>query len=192
VHRDRYPHRTPTAAARRPIICEFEEHLMYRISHIRPTILLAAALASAPAMLACNRYTTTHMTGIPDDPSVKWGPAPAVFPPGAQLAVMQGDPGASGPFIIRLRLPDGYVIAPHTHPTDENVTVLDGTFRVGMGRTFDESALVAVPAGGFVTAPALHEHYAKAQGVTTVQVDAVGPFALTYVNPADLPKQSVR
>ena len=165
---------------------------MYDIRHLRPTILLAAAVASAPAMLACNRYTTTHVTGLPDDSSIKWGPAPAVFPPGAQLAVMQGNPAASGPFIIRLRLPDGYVIAPHTHPTDENVTVLGGTFRVGMGPTFDESALVAVPPGGFVSAPALHEHYAKAQGVTTVQVDAVGPFALTYVNPGDLPKQSVR
>ena len=165
---------------------------MYPIRHRRPAIALAATLASALAMVDCNRYSTTRVTGIPDDPSVKWGPAPAVFPPGAQLAVMQGNPGASGPFIIRLRLPDGYVIAPHTHPTDENVTVLDGTFRVGMGRTFEESALVAVPPGGFVSAPALHEHYAKAQGVTTVQVDAVGPFALTYVNPSDLPKEAVR
>lgn len=151
---------------------------------------LAAALALAPFIsAACNsRYSAARVTGIPDDPAVKWGPAPAVFPPGAQLAVLQGNPSASGPFIIRLRLPDGYVIPPHTHPTDENVTVLAGTFRVGMGRTFDEASLVAVAPGGFVTAPALHEHYAKAQGVTTVQVDAVGPFAITYVNPGDVPQ----
>jgi quercetin dioxygenase-like cupin family protein len=108
------------------------------------------------------------------------------------MAVIQGDPGKSEPFIVRLRFPNGYAIAPHTHPTDEHITVIAGSFKVGMGTTFDEGTMATLPTGGFVTAPALHAHYAKAQGVTTVQVNAVGPFALNYVNPNDLPRQASR
>lgn len=162
---------------------------MYDIRHIRSTILLAAAVASAPAMLACNRYTTTHVTGIPDDSSVKWGPAPAVFPAGAQLAVMQGNPAGSGPFIIRLRLPDGYVIAPHTHPTDEHVTVLSGTFRAAMGTTWDDKALGDFAPGSYANMAATMPHYAMAKGATVVQVHGMGPFVVNYVNPADDPSK---
>jgi quercetin dioxygenase-like cupin family protein len=120
--------------------------------------------------------------------SVQWGPAPAVFPSGAQMAVMQGDPSKAGAeFTVRLRMPNGYRIAPHTHPTAENITVLAGTFLVGMGSTVDQSHMLALAPGGFVSAPAEHPHYAVARGETVVQVHAIGPFALTYVNPADAP-----
>ena len=150
-------------------------------------ILASAALLLSAAAGACHSYTT--VASVPDDPSIVFGPAPAVFEPGAQMAVVQGDPSVAGaPFTIRLRLPNGYKIAPHTHPTDENVTVIDGTFKVGMGNTFDENAMASVQRGGFVTAPALHAHYAKAVGATTVQVTAIGPFAITYINPNDIPK----
>ena len=118
----------------------------------------------------------------------KWGPAPAVFPAGAQMAVLEGDPSGSGLFTVRLRMPDGYKIAPHTHPTDENVTVISGTFRVGMGEKFEKKGMLTLHAGGFVTAPQGHAHFAQASGETIVQVHAIGPFALTYVNPADMPK----
>lgn len=144
-------------------------------------------VTGAVALVGCAHATATE----PADPGVQWGPAPAVFPAGAQMAVMGGDPAKPGQeFTVRLRLPDGYKIAPHTHPTDENVTVLQGTFSVGMGTTFDPQAMQALPVGGFVTAPALHPHYAQARGSTIVQVSAIGPFALTYVNPADNPATS--
>jgi quercetin dioxygenase-like cupin family protein len=123
-------------------------------------------------------------------PAIKWGPAPAVFPAGAEMAVLDGNPAGTGLFTVRLRMPDGYKIAPHTHPTDENITVISGTFDVGMGTTFDSKTMMALDAGGFVTAPANHAHYASAKGVTIVQVHALGPFALTYVNPTDAPKAS--
>lgn len=121
-------------------------------------------------------------------PAIKWGPAPAVFPAGAQMAVLQGDPGGNGVFTVRLRMPNGYKIAPHTHPTDENVTVISGTLHVGMGEKFEKQGMMTLHAGGFVTAPQGHPHYVYATGETIVQVHAVGPFALTYVNPADMPK----
>lgn len=123
-------------------------------------------------------------------PALKWGPAPAIFPAGAQMAVLEGDPGGNALFTIRLRLPNGYKFPPHTHPTDEHVTVISGTFLVGMGNTFDTKTMMTLTAGGFVTAPAQSAHYALAQGPTVVQVHAMGPFAMTYVNPADAPKAS--
>ena len=121
-------------------------------------------------------------------PALEWGAAPPVFEPGAQMAVLQGDPSKAGEeFTVRLRLPNGYKIAPHTHPTAENITVIEGTFLVGMGSTLDRTKMMALPRGAFVSAPAQHAHYAVAHGETVVQVHAIGPFALTYVNPADAP-----
>jgi quercetin dioxygenase-like cupin family protein len=147
---------------------------------IAATLLLVTSAASLPAQPA----PAAHGAGQPE---LKWGPAPAVFPAGAQMAVLQGNPGGTGLFTVRLRMPNGYRIAPHTHPTDEHVTVVSGTFRVGMGKTFAEKGMMAVHAGGFVTAPASQPHFAVARGETVVQVHAIGPFAMTYVNPADTP-----
>jgi quercetin dioxygenase-like cupin family protein len=161
---------------------------MHCTTHRVSALAFGAALIVVPAIaVACSRNAAT--TGISEDPTLQWGPAPAVFQPGAQMAVLQGDPSKTAEFTVRLKVPDGYIIAPHTHPTDENVTVIEGTFKVGMGETFNEATMLALPAGRFVTAPALHAHYAKAQGATVVQVHGLGPFALTYVNPNDAPKQ---
>jgi quercetin dioxygenase-like cupin family protein len=120
-----------------------------------------------------------------------WGPAPPALPPGARLAVMQGDPSQSALFTIRLELPDGYRLAAHWHPTDEHVTVISGTFLVGMGDTLDATKTIALPPGGFITAGANMRHYAIARGRTVVQVHAMGPFALTYVNPKDDPRNGL-
>ena len=98
------------------------------------------------------------------------------------------DPSKAGEeFTVRLRFPNGYKVKPHTHPTTEHVTVLAGTFLVGMGSTFDRTKMVALEPGGFVSAPAEHAHYAAARGETVVQIHAIGPFALTYSNPSDAP-----
>jgi len=118
---------------------------------------------------------------------IKWGPAPAIFPKGAEFAVLQGDPSKADEFTVRLRFPNGYKIAPHTHPTIENVTVLKGTFLAGMGEKFVESDMKAFQRDAFASIPANHAHYAMARGQTIVQVHAIGPFQLTYVNPADDP-----
>ena len=121
-------------------------------------------------------------------PAIKWGPAPAVFPAGTRMAVLQGDPGQSGMFTVRLEFPAGMRIAPHFHPTDEHVTVISGTFLVGMGDTIQVAKALVLPTGSFITAPANAHHYAIARGRTVVQVSAMGPFSLTYVNPKDMPQ----
>jgi quercetin dioxygenase-like cupin family protein len=158
---------------------------------MRPTILAggAAALTASLALgAACARHIAAPTTVPNAERGLTWGPAPAVFPAGAQLAVLQGDPSKpKEQFTIRLRMPDGYRIPPHTHPTDEHVTVVEGTFLVGMGPQFRADSMTTLDVGAFVTAPAGHAHYAAARGATVVQVHAIGPFALTYVNPSDVP-----
>lgn len=153
-----------------------------------PRAPAASSAASSAAASAASRADSHGASPGELPPGVSWGPAPAVFPRGAEMAVLQGDPGGTALFTVRLRFPDGYRIPPHTHPTDEHVTVIGGTFRVGMGATVEPAGMLTLGAGGFVTAPANHAHYAVARGRTVVQVHAAGPFAMTYVNPADDPR----
>lgn len=123
--------------------------------------------------------------------ALKWGPAPAVFPPGARMAVVSGDPGKAGMFTVEFAMPSGYQVAPHFHPTDEVVEVKKGTLLVGMGDKFDASKAKPMKAGDKGTVPAKAHHFAAAQGATFISVTAMGPFALTYVNPADDPQKQV-
>ena len=119
---------------------------------------------------------------------IKYGPPPPFVAPGAQLAVLEGDPTAStGDFTIRLKMPDGYRIAPHYHPARENVTVLSGTLKVGMGDQFDASKMMSFGAGSFAYLdPSMH-HYAAASGETVVQIHGMSPAKFNYINPADDP-----
>jgi len=102
--------------------------------------------------------------------------------------VLQGDPGKSGPFTIRLQLPNGYAVHSHFHPTDEQITVLSGAFLVGMGDTFNVGHTERLAAGGFMTVPADAHHFATACGPTILQIHCEGPFVITYVNEADDPR----
>jgi quercetin dioxygenase-like cupin family protein len=119
--------------------------------------------------------------------AVKWGAPPPVLPPGAQFAVIDGDPGAKGLVTVRLKMPAGYKVAPHWHPTDEHITVLSGTLSIGMGDTLDTEHGKTLRAGGYAVAPANMHHYAWTQTGATIQLHLNGPFAITYVNPADDP-----
>jgi hypothetical protein len=120
--------------------------------------------------------------------AIPYGPAPAFVPAGAQLAVLEGNPGASsGDYTVRLKIPDGYKIAPHWHPQRENVTIISGTFKVGMGDHFEESKMGAFPAGSFAYLdPGMH-HYAMASGEVVIQVHGTSPLQFNYVNPNDDP-----
>jgi anti-sigma factor ChrR (cupin superfamily) len=120
---------------------------------------------------------------------LKWGPAPAVFPKGAQIAVVSGDPFKDGAYAVRLKMPGGYQIPAHNHPTAEYVTVLSGKFNIGMGDKLDVKKGMPLTAGGYAEAPAKMNHYGWTSGATVVQVHGQGPFAITYVNPADDPSK---
>jgi len=128
-----------------------------------------------------------HVVVRADD--IKWGPSPPFLPVGAQADIIAGDPSASGPYVVRLKMPDGYKIPPHWHPTDENVTVIKGTFMAGKGEKFSAEGSETLPAGSFVRMPKQMRHFAWAKGETIVQVHGMGPFEITYVNPADDPRR---
>ncbi|MGA8765307.1 MAG: cupin domain-containing protein [Candidatus Sulfotelmatobacter sp.] len=147
--------------------------------------LLAVALTVAAVLFAAQ---PSHAQNAFTPDQVKWGPAPPSLQAGAQLAVLEGDPMASsGDFTVRLKMPDGYKIAPHTHPNRENVTVLSGTIKVGMGDQFDASKMMSFGAGSFAYLdPSMH-HYAAASGETVIQIHGMSPLMVNYINPADDP-----
>lgn len=128
-----------------------------------------------------------HTMLTPDQ--LKWGPAPPSLPAGAQMAVLSGDPTKPGLFTIRAKFPDGWAVAPHWHPTDEHLTVVSGTFMVGVGDKADAATMHSLTAGSFAKMPRRVHHYARAQGETVVQVYGMGPFVLNYVNPSDDPRK---
>ena len=141
--------------------------------------------------LAVLALVFTAAAGAQSPPAaIKWGPAPPFFPAGARFAVLQGDPGQTGVYTVRLEMPPGYTIRPHFHPTDENVTVVTGTLVLGMGDSVRTRGAHALTAGGFITAKAQEHHFAVARGRTVVQVHGQGPFAITYVNPKDDPRNA--
>jgi hypothetical protein len=116
---------------------------------------------------------------------LKWQEGPLSLPPGAKMAVLEGDPNKEGPFVFRVKVPDGYRIPPHTHPKPERVTILCGTFHIGMGEKFDPSKGQEMPAGTYGTWPAGMKHFVWVKGETVVQFHGEGPWKINYVNPDD-------
>jgi quercetin dioxygenase-like cupin family protein len=127
---------------------------------------------------------------VPAD-QVQWAPAPPVLPAGAEIAVLEGNPSEAGPVTMRLRLPAQYDVPAHWHSMTERVTVLSGTFHVGMGDKLDRNASQTLSPGGFVSLPAKMHHFAWTSAPTIVQINLQGPFDLYYVNPADNPQKSL-
>jgi len=151
---------------------------------------VAIGLMSWAGVAAADQTQTNMPSHVVLTPSaMKWGEAPSVFPKGASFTVLSGDPSKAGIFVIRLKMPAGYKIMPHWHPTDEHVTVISGTFSLGMGEKFNQSMMKKLPVGGYARLPAEMRHYAMAVTPVTVQVEAMGPFAMTYVNSADDPSK---
>ncbi len=157
-----------------------------RRSVLLATAVLLAAAATGRAQSPAPAPAPDHVAFTPA--ALKWGPAPPALPPGAQVAVLEGDPTKDGPFVLRVKFPAGYKIPPHWHPTDEHVTVLQGALQFGMGEKFDAAALRTYPVGSYFVAAKEMRHFARAKGPTIIQIHTVGPFVLTYVNPADDPR----
>jgi hypothetical protein len=142
--------------------------------------LFGAAQPPGPA----SQGAVTHVMVKPAD--IKWGPAPSL-PAGAQLAVLDGNPAKDGPFSVRAKFPDGYMIPPHWHPTDENVVVLQGAISLGMGENVT-AATEDYPVGSFARLSPKTPHFLRAKGETIVQIYGPGPFVVNYVNSKDDPR----
>jgi quercetin dioxygenase-like cupin family protein len=147
------------------------------------------AFASVTLALAATAAVAQHSHVLVPADKVQWGPAPPFLPAGAEISVLEGNPGAKGAVTLRLKLPANYVIPPHWHSMDERVTVLSGTLNVGMGDKLDRPGSQALAPGGFVSLPAKMHHYAWTKAPTIVQINLEGPFDIFYINPADDPQK---
>jgi len=126
---------------------------------------------------------------LPSD--INWIPEPAA--PGVELAILLGDPGKPGPFVVRVRLPADVRIMPHTHPVARTYTVLTGAWKLGFGKTYDPAKLQSFPAGSVYRLPAKVPHFqATGSAETVIEIHAVGPSTTDFLNPADDPRRKQR
>jgi quercetin dioxygenase-like cupin family protein len=154
----------------------------------------AVANAQAPAKPSPKppAHPAAHAAPMVNASDLKWAAAPPAFSPGAQMAVVDGDPTKPGPFVIRAKFPAGFKVMPHWHPTDESVTVISGALVAGMGEKWDDAAMKTFSAGAFARMPKKTPHYVQAKEDTVIQVHGTGPFTLTYVNPNDDPRKKTQ
>jgi quercetin dioxygenase-like cupin family protein len=157
-----------------------------------------ASVTTAVAILCGGTMVQMHgqSMGVVQPPKdAKWGPAPPMLPPGAQIAIVSGDPGKAAPYTVRLKFPAHYAIPAHSHPTDENVAVLTGTLMLGMGNTLDKqvSGNASLGPGSYALAPSGMNHYAYTGAQeTTILLYGVGPVEFKYVNPSDDPRHKTK
>lgn len=152
---------------------------------MRKSIVLAVLAAATFSGLA-DGGDEQHATVQPD--ALKWT-APAAYASGARLAVIKGDPGKEGMYVVRLKLPKGFTIAAHTHRNDENVTVLSGSFHIAAGDNYDEVKGETIRAGGYSYVAGGMPHYAFFPEETVIQLHGIGPQGIIYLNPADDPRK---
>jgi anti-sigma factor ChrR (cupin superfamily) len=156
---------------------------MIRVGSVCAGLIGLAVIATGVRSQEKKEGAATAQVKIMHFGDLKWTP----IIKGCDLAAVAGDPNAEGtPFVVRLRCVDGAKIPAHWHPTDENVTVMKGTFLAGMGETFDETKLATMNVGNFVTMPKEMRHFAMCKGDTIVQVHGAGPFKVNWVNPSEV------
>jgi quercetin dioxygenase-like cupin family protein len=152
------------------------------------SLVAIAVLTWVATMSRADEKDDSMKASIYQPDELKWRDGPPSLPPGAKIAVLEGDPTKEGPFVFRVKVPDGYRVPPHTHPKTERVTVIAGTFNIGMGDKFDETATKAMPVGTYGYWEAGMKHFVWAKGETVVQFHGTGPGSIQYLNPKDDPR----
>ncbi len=151
-------------------------------SLVLPAFLAAGAAFAQPASPVVSSVT-----------DAKWGPAPPMLPPGAEIAVLSGNPMGTGAYAVRLKFPPNYAIPAHSHPTDENVVVTKGSLTFGMGDKLSKTAKgnKTLSPGGYAMMPTGMNHYAYAgKAGSEIVLFGQGPVEFKYVNPADDPRNA--
>jgi len=154
------------------------------------SITTAAAILAGGSLASVHAQTKSHVIAAVND--AQWGPAPPMLPPGAQIAVLSGNPMGSGAYAVRLKFPANYAIPAHSHPTDENVVVVSGALTFGMGDKLAKGAAgnKTLATGGYALMPAGMNHFAYTTGETTIVLYGQGPVEFKYVNPSNDPRNS--
>ena len=146
------------------------------------TTLIAFGSADALADEAASHWN------LQEPSRIAWRPADNL-PPGAQVAVLEGDPKKEGFFTMRIKMPDGYRVPPHWHAKEERVTVLSGTLNLAHGDTFDATKAKPLGPGTYSSMPPKMTHFAWMTGETVLQLSTLGPWTITYVHPEDDPRK---
>jgi len=160
---------------------------MKTIARSASAVLLAVVLQ--PARLSAEEVHSADMQ-LYSPTAIEWKAGPAALPPGARMAVLEGDPTKEGPFVVRFQFPDGYHVPPHTHPKTERVTVISGILCLATGEALDRTSAKKLSAGSFGYWPAGMKHTAWSEGETIIQLHGIGPWQINYVNPADDPRNA--
>ena len=155
------------------------------------TAIVAVVVTSALllAQQATHDTQTAHANLYPPA-EIQWKDGPPSLPPGAKIAVLEGDPTKEGMFVMRVRVPEGFHIPAHTHPKPERVTVIQGTFKLAMGDNPQQADARILPAGTYGVWPPGMVHAVWIEGDTIVQFHGMGPWVINYVNPADDPRNA--
>ena len=153
---------------------------------ITPCTAAAVFIACATAPMACAQSSGHHRIVAPSD--LKWSDIGSL-PPGAKVAVIEGDPGKTGLITIRIKLPPNYRVPPHYHGTVERSTILSGTLHIGMGEQFDQQKSTAMAPGTVLLMPPKMPHFAWTKEEVVFQLNVEGPWTVTYINPADDPRK---
>lgn len=154
------------------------------------TLIAGALAAGACPSFAAEEPARTHIIVPPSE--IVWGPAPPSVPPGAQAVTLYGDPTKEGLFAMRLKVPKGYTLPPHTHPAPEIVTVISGAVRLGLGTKVDAANTRLLPAGSFYSTEPGTAHFITFEEDSIVQVNSRGPWGMHYLDPADDPRAAKR
>jgi hypothetical protein len=149
-------------------------------------ILLVICSVVTPVRAQDMKMPADHIMIMPND--IKWGDAPSGLPPGSKAAVIEGNPSAMGLFTMRAKIPANYMIMPHFHPADEHITVLEGSCYMGIGDKFDKKAAMKMMTGGFAVMKTGTHHYFFTKEECIIQIHGMGPWGITYINPADDPR----
>ena len=166
-----------------------EARRVWSLGKITSAVSLVALIFGGVAGSALAQGTS-ESDGFVNPKDIKWGTAPPSIPKGAKIAVLQGDPGKSGPFVIRLMVPTGYKIPPHWHTQDESLTVISGTFYFGTGDKVETNKAYTLMPGAFHFLSGKDHHYLVAKSEAVIQINGNGPFDVGYINPDEDPQKA--
>ena len=162
---------------------------MKYLRQIAWAVTLGTMSMATPALCAQSSGHTegSHTMLSPGD--LKWVDVPSL-PPGAKLAIIEGPLNEAVPFTFRLQFPANYQIPAHWHTAVERVTVISGTFNMGVGDKFERSKTKPLGPGSMAIMQPKTNHFAWTKEETVVQLNGTGPWTVTYVNPADDPRKN--
>lgn len=155
-----------------------------------PLLLALLVLGTAPVLAQTPETAPAEPAAPAVADQLEWGQAPPGLPEGSEVAILKGDPAKPGPYTVRVRMPDGYRVPPHSHATDERMKVLSGVLLVAHGPNMRTSGPATLEAGAKLELAAGTPHSITARGITIVEIESTGPFEITYVNQADDPRKT--